>query len=120
MVEGAGLAVLLALLVRALGFALLRTRRQGEQRIARLAQVEAQLRDAIESFPEGIAVFDAEDRLVVCNENYASVYGAGKRARELAGTPQSVMVQNVAAAEVLPPEYAGREEQWLPELLERT
>ena len=115
----AWLAVLLALLVLALAFALLRTRKQGERRITRLAQVEAQLRDAIESFPEGIAVFDTEDRLVVCNENYASVYGAGKSARELAGTPQSEMVQNVAAVEVLPPEYAGRGAQWLKEQLER-
>ena len=35
----------------------LRTRIENEELVARLAQSEGQLRDAIESFPEGIAVY---------------------------------------------------------------
>jgi diguanylate cyclase (GGDEF)-like protein/PAS domain S-box-containing protein len=97
----------------------LRERTENELLLARVAQSEAQLRDAIESFPEGIAVFDREDRLVVCNESYARDYGGGKRARELAGTPYAVIAQNAMATEVMPPEYAGRRAQWLQERLER-
>ena len=113
------LAGLLLAIVLAGGAWMARRQRQTEARLARLAPSEAQLRDAIESFPEGIAVFDTEDRLVVCNERYAKLYGAGKHARELAGTPQPVLAQNAMAVEVPPPEYAGRKEQWLKEQIER-
>jgi diguanylate cyclase (GGDEF)-like protein/PAS domain S-box-containing protein len=125
MVDKAWLAVLLVLLALVLGVAVvrayrdLRERAEREKLLARVAQSEAQLRDAIESFPEGIAVYDAEDRLVVCNENYARVYGDGKGARELAGTPQPVIAQNAMAVEVLPPEYAGRSEAWVAEVIEQ-
>ena len=97
----------------------LRKRTENELLLARVAQSEAQLRDAIESFPEGIAVYDAEDRLVVCNENYARVYGAGKAARELAGTPQPIIAKNVLTAEVPPAEYAGRSEEWVAKVIEQ-
>jgi diguanylate cyclase (GGDEF)-like protein/PAS domain S-box-containing protein len=97
----------------------LRTRIENEDLVARLAQSEGQLRDAIESFPEGIAVYDADDRLVVCNEHYARVYGAGKGAAELPGTPYPLIAQNALEAELLPPEYEDRRTQWLEEHLAR-
>ena len=97
----------------------LRVRSENEELLARLARSEAQLRDAIESFPEGIAVYDAEDRLVVCNEVYARVYGAGKSAGDLAGAPYAAIAQNALSAEVLPREYEGRGEQWIEERLAR-
>ena len=124
---------LLALLVLVFGIAMfrvyrdihghvvgtLRARAENEELLARLAQSEAQLRDAIESFPEGIAVFDAGDRLVVCNEVYARVYGGGRAAAELPGTPYQAIAQNAFDAEAVPPEFAGRREQWLEERLAR-
>jgi len=58
----------------------LRARIENGELVARLTRSEAQLRDAIESFPEGVAVYDADDRLVVCNENYARSYGGGRTA----------------------------------------
>ncbi|MBV8030903.1 MAG: PAS domain S-box protein, partial [Betaproteobacteria bacterium] len=60
----------------------------------RVEASETRLRDAIESCPEGIAVWDAEDRLVVCNQSYAALYGAGRTARELAGTPFERIASN--------------------------
>lgn len=44
--------------------------------VARDAADEAQgrLRDAIESINEGFAIFDAEDRLVLCNQTYLSLW----------------------------------------------
>ncbi|MSQ63015.1 MAG: PAS domain S-box protein, partial [Betaproteobacteria bacterium] len=97
----------------------LRTQIENEELVGRLARSEAQLRDAIDSFPEGIAVYDADDRLLVCNEIYARVYGAGKSAAELTGAPYPVIAQNAFAAEVVPPEDADRYAQWLEERLAR-
>jgi diguanylate cyclase (GGDEF)-like protein/PAS domain S-box-containing protein len=97
----------------------LRTQIENDSLVARLAQSEGQLRDAIESFPEGIAVYDAEDRLVVCNEAYAALYGAGRRAAEMPATPYATIVQNALEVELPPKEYAGRREQWLQERLSR-
>ena len=97
----------------------LRTRIENEELVGRLAQSEGQLRDAIESFPEGIAVYEADDRLVVCNEIYAQVYGGGRAAAQLPGTPYQVIAQNAFDAEMVPPELAGRRAQWLAERLAR-
>ena len=97
----------------------LRTQIENAGLLARLARSEGQLRDAIESFPEGIAVYDADDRLLVCNEIYAQVYGAGKTAAELPGTPYPVIAQNALTAEVIPSDYADRRAQWLEERLAR-
>lgn len=46
-----------------------------EALLERVAQSEARLRDAIEGFPEGIAVFDEQRRVVVCNDAYTAVAG---------------------------------------------
>lgn len=97
----------------------LRTRIENENLLARLAQSEGQLRDAIESFPEGIAVYDAEDRLVVCNEVYAQVYGGGKDAAGLVGAAYAAIALNAMEAEELPPEYADRRNEWLEDRLAR-
>jgi diguanylate cyclase (GGDEF)-like protein/PAS domain S-box-containing protein len=97
----------------------LRNRTENEELLARVARSEAQLRDAIESFPEGIAVYDADDRLVVCNEVYARLYGAGKGAGDLSGSPYAEIAQNAFSTEILPPEYAGRSAQWLEDRLAR-
>ncbi|MGH8706118.1 MAG: PAS-domain containing protein, partial [Burkholderiales bacterium] len=97
----------------------LRGQIEKEQLLQRAAGSEAELRDAIESFPEGFAVYDPEDRLLVCNESYASVYGAGKHAAELPGTPYADIARNAYDAEVIPPEFAAPREQWLEGRLAR-
>ena len=68
---------------------------------------------------EGIAVYDGEDRLVVCNEAYASLYGAGRNAAELPGTPYATIVHNALEVEQMPREYAGRAGEWRQERLDR-
>jgi PAS domain S-box-containing protein len=40
-----------------------------------LATSEARLREAIETIPEGFVLFDAQDRLVLCNTAYRALYG---------------------------------------------
>ena len=51
----------------------LRTRAGKEALLERAAESEARLRDAIEGFPEGIAVVDEERRTVVSNAAYARI-----------------------------------------------
>ena len=58
-----------------------RARLRNEELTQRLAGSEARLRDAIESFPDAMAVWDGEDRLVVCDEAYARLFGGGRRGR---------------------------------------
>src|SRR6185503_13021039 len=68
--------------------AILRTLRmqlENQDLLEQMSRGDALQRDAIESFPEGIAVYDPADRLVVCNRTYAEIYGAGKAAPELKG-----------------------------------
>ena len=46
-----------------------------EKQLAKeLEQAQRQLRDAIETISEGFVLFDADDRLVLCNETYRSYY----------------------------------------------
>jgi len=40
----------------------------------RQRELEALLRDAIESITEGFVIYDADDRLVICNEGYRRIY----------------------------------------------
>lgn len=42
----------------------------------KLKQAETRLIDAIESLPDGFVLYDAEDRLVVCNSKYKEFYSA--------------------------------------------
>ncbi len=97
----------------------LRMQLENDDLIGRLAQGDALQRDAIESFPEGIAVFDAADRLLVCNRTYAEIYGAGRTAAELVGASYRDIARNAYAIEVIPPEYQAPLEQWLEGRLAR-
>ena len=50
------------------------TARKGAERLFR--QAEQRLLDAIDSLQEGFALYDAEDRLVLCNDNYRRMFPA--------------------------------------------
>lgn len=84
---------------------------------ARARAAEARLIDAIESISEGFALYDAEDRLVICNSRFREICGDatglavwGVTFEEQAWN--SVRQGLVAAA-------AGREEEWVKERVER-
>src|SRR3954452_20192179 len=76
-------------------------RRASEQRLA----------DAIGSVSEGFALFDAEDRLVVCNGRYRELY-PGIADMVVPGTPFAVIAR-AAAERGLIRDAAGRAEEWL-------
>eukprot|EP01031_Cornospumella_fuschlensis_P009380 gene9380-11519_t len=69
---GSGIAaVLLVALATALFFIAWHSQRANALREA----ADARLRDAIESLPDGFVLWDAEDRLVICNSRYRGFYG---------------------------------------------
>jgi signal transduction histidine kinase len=50
-------------------------KREIERRTLALSASEARLLEAIETIPEAFVLFDAEDRLVLCNTAYRALYG---------------------------------------------
>jgi diguanylate cyclase (GGDEF)-like protein/PAS domain S-box-containing protein len=73
--------------------------------------------DAIEILPEGIVLFDAEDRFVLWNQRYAEMYGASA---DLIGVGRRF--EDVLRAALKRGQFAeaiGREEDWLRERLAR-
>lgn len=84
---------------------------------ARLRELEAMLRDAIESIQAGFAIYDADDRLVICNEAYRRLYA------EVA----DLIVPGVCFVDILRAQFArfdwpklrGHEEEWIAEWLQQ-
>ncbi|WP_264185505.1 PAS-domain containing protein [Roseicella aerolata] len=63
-----------ALLIGALGLALNAALRQRERIEAERTAARELLESAIETMPDGFVMFDAEDRLVICNQRYRDLY----------------------------------------------
>lgn len=81
---------------------------------------QATLIDAIESISEAFGLFDAEDRLILCNRRYAQTFTVHDNFKEIEGWHFSDLVRaSVAKGEVIEPEYAGDIESWVEERTRR-
>jgi adenylate cyclase len=80
-----------------------------------LRQVERRLTDAIESISEGFSLYDADDRLVVCNSNYSELLWQGLPA-PTPGTPYEMIIR-AAAERGLVEDAKGRIDDWVAERL---
>ncbi|MEQ9643214.1 MAG: diguanylate cyclase [Alphaproteobacteria bacterium] len=77
----------------------------------RSRQAEARLTDAVEALDDGFVLYDAEDRLTICNARYREIYAESA----------DIMREGATFAEMLPigvyrgqyPEAIGREEEWI-------
>jgi two-component system, cell cycle sensor histidine kinase and response regulator CckA len=80
-----------------------------------LKRARQQLIDGIEGLTDGLALYDADDRLVVCNSRYGELFGL--RAELLRpGTPfQDILRAHVDAGRVAA--AIGREDEWIAERL---
>jgi len=76
---------------------------------------EQRLADAIESIPEGFSLYDAEDRLIVCNNAYGELLYPGLGTPE-PGTPYEMLIRK-AAAQGLVEDAKGRVDEWVAERL---
>jgi len=62
-----------------------------------LRNSQIRLREAIESFSDGLALYDAEDRLVLCNRRYCAIW-PGIAEVAVPGTPFDTIVRKYAEA----------------------
>ncbi len=76
---------------------------------------EQRLTDAIESISEGFSLYDAEDRLIVCNSAYGELLYPGL-GMPTAGTPYKTLIRN-AAEQGLVEDAKGRVDEWIAERL---
>ena len=80
-----------------------------------LARSRLRLANAIEILPEGLALFDAEDRMVLCNGRYRELYA--ESADIIAPGARFEDLLRAALRRGQFPEAAGREEEWIVERL---
>ncbi|MBI3434339.1 MAG: EAL domain-containing protein [Proteobacteria bacterium] len=92
---GAGSATLSALAYFLLAWLRLRTLRRTvatlDERERELAAKNLQIGAALENMPQGLCMFDAEQRLVICNSMYARMYGLAPELTK-PGTPLSAIL----------------------------
>ncbi len=79
------------------------------------ATAQGRLHDAIESMNGGFVLYDGDDRLVMCNQNYRGMYPETRDLNVVGTKFEDLIRADVARGQV--PEAAGREEQWLAERL---
>ena len=77
------------------------------------ATAQSRLHDAIESLNGGFVLYDAEDRLVLCNETYRGMYPQTADLNVPGTRFEDLIRADVARGQV--PEAVGREERWLAE-----
>ncbi|RLA15565.1 MAG: guanylyl cyclase [Gammaproteobacteria bacterium] len=68
-----------------------------ETNLREIQEARQRLRDAIESIAEGFSLYDAEDRLVLCNSHYCDLY-PGIASVMVAGTPFETVIRAAAEA----------------------
>ncbi|MCP5286704.1 MAG: PAS-domain containing protein [Burkholderiaceae bacterium] len=75
-----------------------------------------QLHDAIEALPDGFALYDADDRLVLCNERYRTIYRESAPALHPGAHFADVLRFGLEHGQY--PQALGIEEAWLAERLQ--
>ncbi|MCK1415493.1 EAL domain-containing protein [Bradyrhizobium sp. CW4] len=86
-----------------------------EQAEAAARAAHSHLTEALEVVPEGLAVFDKDDRLVLWNSQYAEFYAASHEALAAGAPFESILRAGLARQQY--PEAIGREDEWLTERL---
>ena len=88
-----------------------------EKNLRDVAEARQRLIDAIESISEGFALYDSEDRLLVCNSRYREILYPGMNDAVVSGTHFEAIIR-AAAERGLIEDAIGREEEWIAERLE--
>jgi diguanylate cyclase (GGDEF)-like protein len=85
-----------------------------------LAQADASratLADAIEALPDGFALYDAEDRLVLCNQRYRDIYVESAPAMALGARFEDIVRYGLERGQY--PQASADPEGWLAERVRR-
>ncbi|HYC65372.1 MAG TPA: PAS-domain containing protein, partial [Reyranellaceae bacterium] len=75
------------------------------------ARATQRLEDAIAALKSPFAIYDADDRLAVFNEAYATYFGRREHVR--IGRTHEEIVRDQARAGAIHPGFVGREEEWI-------
>jgi diguanylate cyclase (GGDEF)-like protein/PAS domain S-box-containing protein len=95
--------------------ALAEARRNAENATKDAQAAHARLVEAFEVIPEGIALWDADDRLVLWNSHYAETYRATGEAIAAGMRLEDILRKGLACGQYV--DAVGREEEWLAERL---
>ena len=87
-----------------------------EKNLREIAEARQRLIDAIESISEGFALYDVEDRLVLCNGRYREILYPGIADAVVPGARFETIIRK-AVQRGLIEDAKGREEQWIAERL---
>lgn len=110
---GAGDVILKTNLAR-LGPAIQRETREAQERL-QLRRTETWLQEALESMSDGFALFDCDDKLVLCNERYMQLYPCAAH-KMVPGAPYEELVKDGAYSGQYP-DADGRFAEWVDEHL---
>ena len=94
-----------------------RLEQQRQQAEAQARRAQTQLGEAIEAISEGFVLYDADDRLVICNRRFKEMY-ADLPIQIRAGTQYETILRAVAATGLIPA-ASHDTETWVGERLER-
>jgi diguanylate cyclase (GGDEF)-like protein/PAS domain S-box-containing protein len=97
--------------------ALAEAKTAAEQAEAAARAAHTYLTEALDVVPEGLAIFDKDDRLVLWNQQYAEFYAASQEALATGAPFESILRAGLLRGQY--PEASGREEAWLVERLAR-
>jgi adenylate cyclase len=89
-----------------------------DNNLREIGQARQRLVDAIESISEGFALYDTDDRLVLCNSHYRELLYPGMADAMEPGTPFETIIRH-AAKRGLVEDAKGRVEDWVAERLAR-
>ena len=85
-----------------------------EQEVLRRRKAEALLLDVIETVPDGIAAFDADDRLIVHNQAYRDCYDKSREAIQIGATFESIVRCGLENGQyALPDDLPETSQSWL-------
>ncbi len=93
-------------------------RRQEEERerlTREASEARRRLEDALSVLPDGFAYYDADDRLVMCNDRYREFYPLSAEAMVPGAKFEDILRVGLRRGQHLP--AIGREEEWLAERL---
>ena len=79
----------------------------------RASRADRLLRDAVDSISEGFVIFDADDKLVMCNDAYRRMYPEIADLMEPGTTFADILRAGVARGQF--PDAEGREAEWIAE-----
>jgi len=89
-----------------------------EKNLREVADARQRLIDAIESINEGFALYDAEDRLILCNSRYEELLYPGSDIPMEPGTPFEAVIRRAAESGLIM-EAKGRVDAWVAERMAR-